>query len=160
MRKQDYPVLVHALLVLTTPFALLSSYSTPFELTHALKLSKATRIFVHARLVSVALPVAKKLGISSRNIHILGGYVSGRKSLNDILEHARASKVPPIQARPAKRDTLAYLVFSSGTSGLPKGILQPDKSNVIPILLFSCHDIPRELHNLSRAGRNRSEDYS
>ncbi|KAH9935254.1 hypothetical protein B0H21DRAFT_825634 [Amylocystis lapponica] len=40
----DYVVLVHALLTLATPFALLSVYATPFVLGHALRTARATRL--------------------------------------------------------------------------------------------------------------------
>ncbi|KAH9940997.1 hypothetical protein B0H21DRAFT_824658 [Amylocystis lapponica] len=40
----DYVVLVHALLTLTTLFALLSAYATPFVLGHTLRMARATRL--------------------------------------------------------------------------------------------------------------------
>lgn len=112
---------MHSLLVITTPFALLSSYSTPFELNHALQLSKATRLFVNVKLLSKVLPVAKKVGIPSSKIYILDGHAPGRKNFGDFVKLAQSKNIPRSAVRPATKDTLAYLVFSSGTSGLPKG---------------------------------------
>jgi hypothetical protein len=40
-----------------------------------------------------------------------------------IIQDMRNRKVPTIDIRPAGKDTLAYLVFSTGKSGLPKGII-------------------------------------
>ncbi|KAF9459208.1 hypothetical protein BDZ94DRAFT_1268837 [Collybia nuda] len=119
--SMDYITIVHSLLAITTPFALISSYSTPFELKHALELSKATRLFVNARLLPMLLPVAKKAGIPSSKIHILGGKAKGRKSFSELIDDTR--RIQSIAPRPAKKDTLAYLVFSSGTSGLPKAVM-------------------------------------
>ncbi|KAF5377931.1 hypothetical protein D9615_006730 [Tricholomella constricta] len=121
--SMDYVTLVHALLAITTPFALISSYSTPFELKHALQLSKVTSLFVNATLLPLALPVAKELGLSTNKIYILGGKVKGRKSFAEMIEDARRRDLPILEPLHAKKDTLAYLVFSSGTSGLPKELV-------------------------------------
>jgi acyl-CoA synthetase (AMP-forming)/AMP-acid ligase II len=110
---------VHALWKLTVPLALLSSYSTPFELEHQLRTSRATTLFVHPNALDRALLVAEKLGLSTENIYILEGSVPGRLSIEDLVQ--RTKDVPTVPSRPAGKDTLAYLVFSSGTSGLPKG---------------------------------------
>ncbi|KAG6836000.1 hypothetical protein H0H93_012364 [Arthromyces matolae] len=121
--SSDYIALLHSLLFITVPFAPISHYSTPFELEHALRLSKVTRLFVNARHLPLVLPVAKKVGLSSNNIYVLGGHAAGRKSFKGMVEDARVRKIPVQAPRPAKRDTLAYLIFSSGTSGLPKAVM-------------------------------------
>ena len=107
--------------MVTTPFALISAYSTPFELKHALELAKPTRLFVNSRLLPLVLPVAKKVGVPLNRIYVLGGSAKERKSFKELIEDTRSRRTPIVLPRPATRDTLAYLVFSSGTSGLPKG---------------------------------------
>ena len=107
--------------MIATPFAPLSSYSTPFELNHAIKLSKVTRVFVAPRLLPLLRQVAKECGLPDDKIHVLGAPMRGRISLSGLIERVRKDKVEPISARHAEKDTLAYLMFSSGTSGLPKG---------------------------------------
>ncbi|KAG9227612.1 hypothetical protein CCMSSC00406_0000742 [Pleurotus cornucopiae] len=119
--SMEYVSLIHSLIMITTPFALISSYSTPFELKHSLKLSGATCLFVQAKYLPLALAASKEAGISNRRIFVLGGRASGRTSFTELKEHVRNEHIPRISVRPAHRDTLAYLVFSSGTSGLPKG---------------------------------------
>ncbi|KAF5377817.1 hypothetical protein D9615_006732 [Tricholomella constricta] len=121
--SMDYITILHSLLAITTPFALISSYSTPFELKHALELSKATMLFVNARLLPLVLPVAKKVGIPSSKIFVLEGRAKGRKSFSDLIETAQTRKIPAVAPRDANKDTLAYLIFSSGTSGLPKAVM-------------------------------------
>jgi len=61
---QEYIVLIHSLLAITTPFALIPSH-IPFELDRLIKLSKCTCLFVHAQLLRKVLPVAKNAGIPS-----------------------------------------------------------------------------------------------
>ena len=53
---------------------------------------------------------------------MLSGHVKGKKSLTNFIATARERRMPIIPVRPASKDTLAYLVFSSGTTGLPKGV--------------------------------------
>ncbi|EPQ54625.1 acetyl-CoA synthetase-like protein [Gloeophyllum trabeum ATCC 11539] len=119
----DYVALIHSLLVLTTPFALLSFYSTAYELTHALRLSKATCLFVAPDLVSLAQRCAKEVGLPQDKIYILEGHAKGKRSYHDLVVTARKRKIPRPSIRPAVKDTLAYLVFSSGTTGLPKAVM-------------------------------------
>ena len=52
---------------------------------------------------------------------MIKGDTKGKKSFWDIIKDVKTKKIPPVDVRTATEDTLAYLVFSSGTSGLPKG---------------------------------------
>jgi acyl-CoA synthetase (AMP-forming)/AMP-acid ligase II len=121
---QDYIAFVHACLYIATPFALISALSKPFELKHALKLSKATCLFVDEKLLSAVLPIAKGLGISSMKIFPMSGHVSGRRSFSQLIDETRRRRADIIPVRSVRKDTLAYLIFSSGTTGLPKGTYQ------------------------------------
>ena len=114
-------MLVHALFKNAIPIALIPSGATAFELEHLFRTSEATRLFVHAALLPQALAVAHKLGLPDERIYILEGRAEGRKRLAEAIDEVRKRKLARVPSRAVKRDTLAYLVFSSGTSGLPKG---------------------------------------
>ena len=118
---QEYITLVHACVRLATPFAPISSYSTPFELKHALSLTKVTRLFVDEKFLPTVVPVAAELGMDLNQIYVMKGSSKGRKSFWSIIKDVRERKISRVDIRTATKNTLAYLVFSSGTSGLPKG---------------------------------------
>lgn len=110
---------------MTVPFAMFSSYSTPFEFQHIFKLAGPTRLFVSPTL----LPLALTSGLPEDRIYILEGHVEGRTSYGDLVARARSSSMPRLPIQQPRSDTLAYLVFSSGTSGLPKGTSFPAQSS-------------------------------
>lgn len=78
-------------------------------------------MFVSPKLLPLLMESAKEFGLSDERIHILGESVENRLGFDGLVERAQKKHLPPIVPQPAKKDTLAYLVFSSGTSGLPKG---------------------------------------
>ncbi|KAF8581025.1 acetyl-CoA synthetase-like protein [Ramaria rubella] len=122
----NFSVLVHSLLVLATPFALLSTYATPRELAHYLEKSKATHIFVEQKLLSTFMNFAREAGFPEDHIYILQGSspsVPRLRHFDPLIEHIRHNNVPREPVREAGKDTPAYIVFSSGTSGLPKAVM-------------------------------------
>ncbi|KIK90748.1 hypothetical protein PAXRUDRAFT_831419 [Paxillus rubicundulus Ve08.2h10] len=115
----DYVPLLHSLLAITVPFVMFSSFSTPFEFEYTMKLSGATRLFVSPSLLNLAL----SSGLPPDCIYILEGEVQGRTSYGDLVSRVQIDKMPRLPIAHATRDTLAYLIFSSGTSGLPKAVM-------------------------------------
>ena len=73
-------------------------------------------------LLPNALNAAKDIGLPESAIYILEGEVQGKKSFGDLIREVKARGTSRVPIRPAHKNTLAYLVFSSGTSGLPKGM--------------------------------------
>jgi len=102
------------------PFALFPASSTLYELKHLVKVSKVKKIFTSPRNLESARIVAKEAGFSeSDGIFILEGGVKGKRSFDDLV---RSVKEPAKNyAKPVGGGTLAYLTFSSGTTGPPKG---------------------------------------
>ena len=101
------------------PFALLNPCWTSFEFEYALKLTKATRLFVQDQLLPTVLHAAKN--VEMKNIYILGQKIEGFKTFEEIVDDARSRVIAPVSPRAVTKDTLAYLMFSSGTTGHPKG---------------------------------------
>ncbi|KAK1223934.1 hypothetical protein PQX77_013173 [Marasmius sp. AFHP31] len=122
----DYPVLVNSLLAATTPYALISTHSTRFELLYALKLTRITRLFVQAKHLPLVVSAAEEVGIPKERIYIVGSpevNVDGHQTLSGLMANVRKRNTPPVGVRLARVNSLAYLIFSSGTSGLPKAVM-------------------------------------
>jgi acyl-coenzyme A synthetase/AMP-(fatty) acid ligase len=75
-----------------------------------------------------------------------------------MIDNVNAKEVIPV--KPVTRDTLAYLVFSSGTSGLPKGTVERTiyYSRKAYQHTPSRHDLPWKLVALDLSKHDRSSD--
>ena len=114
--------MINALLSQTIPFALISAHVVQRELRHCLKTSQANHLFVHANLLPVVLSVCHDLGIPKDHVYILEGNAPhGFRSFDGMIARAKEQNVRSVQIKQVEKDTLAYLLFSSGTTGLPKG---------------------------------------
>jgi acyl-CoA synthetase (AMP-forming)/AMP-acid ligase II len=78
---------------------------------------------VQSKFLSLVQRAAKDVGLSDDHIYVLEGDVKGRRSFDEMIHHVRKKFTSRLAVRPVKQDTLAYLVFSSGTSGLPKAVM-------------------------------------
>ena len=76
-------------------------------------------MFVQDQLLPTVVPAAKNVGM--KNIYVLGQKIEGLRTFEEIVEDARSRAIAPVPPRAVTKDTLAYLMFSSGTTGLPKG---------------------------------------
>jgi acyl-CoA synthetase (AMP-forming)/AMP-acid ligase II len=118
---KEFPVLTFALLKLAVPLAFVPAQSTLHETVALLKLVNLTSLFVSELLYPLAQAAAKEVGLPEDKIFILRGEVTGKASLPRLIDNVKARGLPRVPTQPVGDDTLAYLVFSSGTTGLPKG---------------------------------------
>ena len=72
------------------------------------------------QLVPTLFPIAAEY-IAVENIYVLEQKIEGYRTFEEMVEDARSQAMAPLSLRPASRDTLAYLMSSSGTTGPPKG---------------------------------------
>jgi len=155
-------VLIIALLKIAIPLSLISCYATPFELRHALSLTQVTRVFVAPQYLSRVLPIAAELGIPSHKVYLMNEEdISGQASVESLIRGAKEKQIPEEQVRIVPKDTLGYLVTSSGTTGLPKGLPinshSPESGNLILMDSASCHGISRKYHLFFESGNRNHQ---
>ena len=71
------------------------------------------------QLLPTVLRAAKN--VERNNIYVLGQKIEGLITFEEMVEDARSRAIAPVTPRAVTKDTLAYLMFSSGTTGHPKG---------------------------------------
>ena len=113
---------MHAAVAAAIPFTLIPAYATEFELNHIMKTVSPSCLFVQPDLLPKALKAASTSSLPSNKVYVLEGMSPGRQSLGDLIKTVASRKVPQEPVRTVTKDTIAYFIFSSGTSGLPKGM--------------------------------------
>lgn len=122
---------------------------TPNELEFQLRNSEARALVTHESCVEVAKKAAKGAGIVLDRIWLLGeGKVGARqdgiRNVQDLLGGMDAKQLRP-RVRASTED-LAFLVYSSGTTGLPKGVMLSHR-NIIANVLQLSHELQQTISN-------------
>ncbi|KAJ3466636.1 hypothetical protein MRS44_004200 [Fusarium solani] len=129
---------VHRLDGIVTPASAAHSIS---ELEHQLRSSGAKALFTCVPLLDNALKAARAVGISDKNVFILPvpgiSAPSNLKTIEDLISEGKTLPPVPVQKWiPGQgRRQVAYLSYSSGTSGLPKAVMI-SHYNVIACILM------------------------
>ncbi|KAF2200774.1 acetyl-CoA synthetase-like protein [Delitschia confertaspora ATCC 74209] len=132
------------------------------ELEYQLKDSGAKCLFTCAPLLKTAQEAARKAGIRNDRIYILDlpaqfGDCKGLKSVNDLIqEGSRLARLEALNwqlGEGAKRT--AFLCYSSGTSGLPKGVMISHRNVIANTMQITAFEKPyreRKKEPLSQVG--------
>ncbi|RFU26396.1 hypothetical protein B7463_g9946, partial [Scytalidium lignicola] len=139
---------VHRLSGIVSPANAVYSAS---ELEYQLKSSKAKALVTCIPLLETAIEAAKAAGIPPNRIFILemakqfsGDKLVPFKSVTELMEVGR--KLPELEPlrweRGRGRKQTAYLSYSSGTSGFPKGVMISHYNVIANILQFATYDTP------------------
>lgn len=119
------------------------------ELRHQLANSEATALFTVLPLLETALAGAKKAGIDRSKVYLLhlpgddeSKYPKDIKTFNQLLEAGKnLPELEPLKWEKGQgaRQT-AFLCYSSGTSGLPKGVMISHRNVIANTLQISTYD--------------------
>jgi 4-coumarate--CoA ligase len=107
------------------------------ELTRQLLLSKTKAICTQKRFLPTVREAALEAGVSQAMVFLIGPEeCPGTDSLHDVLK-LDVTIVPRSPVSSPEQD-LAFLVFSSGTTGLPKAVKLTHRNVVANILLLKA----------------------
>lgn len=101
-------------------------YSTLTLVTvHFLDLAKPKLLIVHAKNFGVALEAASGAGLEESRIVVIASTVPAATSFDSLITDGEKlpAYVEPRLSAGENKSRIAFLVFSSGTSGLPKVVL-------------------------------------
>ncbi|KAK7224851.1 hypothetical protein V2G26_012854 [Clonostachys chloroleuca] len=123
------------------------------ELAYQLKDSKARCIFTDASHLGIAIEAASSVGIPSSDIFLISipadtnGPTTNIQSflnLEDLVEIGR--QIPPLPRigweKGRARKQAAYLCYSSGTSGPPKGVMISHRNIIANIMQMNLYELP------------------
>ncbi|VUC27867.1 unnamed protein product [Clonostachys rosea] len=123
------------------------------ELTYQLKDCKARCIFTDASHLDIALEAATAAGISSSDIFLISipadtgrptANIRSFSNLEDLVNIGRT--VPPLPhtrwEKGRARTQAAYLCYSSGTSGPPKGVMISHRNIIANIMQMNLYELP------------------
>ncbi len=123
----DYAVVMHGVVYAGAALTTANPTYTAPELRHQLVDSGACMLFVHPSFLSLAREAV--IGTQAAKIVVLGDGHDGAPGLHSLMGAALGAQVPVDLAR----DT-AVLPYSSGTTGLPKGVILSHRNLVANVL--------------------------
>ena len=124
-----YPVAMFAALRVGAVMSGASPAYNVEEMAYALKTARSRFLMTVPGSMGVAAEAAEKAGLPRENVLLLDGELEGFVNMRELLEagkgYGEGGQVPAfrIAADRTNRDTLGFLSFSSGTTGLPKAVM-------------------------------------
>lgn len=139
----DYPTALWAALRLGVIPSCANPIYTAHELVHQLNLSSAKFILTHPAFLKSATAAARMVGIPDSRIFLIEkGNSSGYQTLPELVQIGKlAPEIEPLRLAPGEaRNKVALLNFSSGTSGLPKGVLISHRNVIANVCQMSAQE--------------------
>jgi 4-coumarate--CoA ligase len=105
------------------------------ELAYQLENSGAHALVTTKQFLETALKAAEKVGIPSDRVILLGAEKDDSHRVKHWSNIRKTSGALRYRRRRAKPEDLAFLAFSSGTTGLPKGVMLTHRNIVADLLM-------------------------
>jgi 4-coumarate--CoA ligase len=105
------------------------------ELAYQLENSGAHALVTTKQFLETALKAAQKVGIPNDRVILLGAEKDESHRVKHWTNIRKTSGALRYRRRRAKPEDLAFLAFSSGTTGLPKGVMLTHRNIVADLLL-------------------------
>jgi 4-coumarate--CoA ligase len=105
------------------------------ELAYQLENSGAHALVTTKQFIGTALEAARKVGIPKDRVILLGAEKDESHRVKHWTNIRKTSGTQRYRRRRAKPEDLAFLAFSSGTTGLPKGVMLTHRNIVADLLL-------------------------
>ncbi|KAI5302495.1 hypothetical protein KEM56_000651, partial [Ascosphaera pollenicola] len=107
---------------------------TAAELAYQLKIANAKAIATQLPMVPIALEAAKEAGIPQDRIILLGDQRDPKSEFKHFTSIRNISGATRYKRTKSKPQDVAFIIFSSGTTGLPKGVMLSHRNLVANIL--------------------------
>ncbi|OAL51880.1 4-coumarate-CoA ligase-like protein [Pyrenochaeta sp. DS3sAY3a] len=106
------------------------------ELVYQLKNSEAKALVTTKKFLNTALAAASEVGIPADRVLLLGPEKDGSHRVKHWSNIRKTSGALRYRRRRAKPEDLSFLAYSSGTTGLPKGVMLTHRNIVADILMI------------------------
>ncbi|MEU1276518.1 AMP-binding protein [Streptomyces sp. NPDC005799] len=130
----DYPVVFHGVLSAGAVASPASALYTPAELAHQLRDSGARVLFTSADALDRSRAAAAEDGVCLQEIIVLGSVHGAPGPVPEIGFDKLLETTAPSSPVVNSGDDLAALPYSSGTTGLPKGVMLTHRNLVASVL--------------------------
>ncbi|KAH9915874.1 amp dependent CoA ligase [Fomitopsis serialis] len=136
----DFPVMVWAVHRLGAVISTANPSYNHNELVHQLKTTDAKLIFVHFTCLAIVEAAARTVGLMLDSIVLVDRPPNGKSSYMTVQELVTKGLSIPISYTERKlksgegKTKIAFLNFSSGTTGLPKAVMVPHYAQIANII--------------------------
>ncbi|TFK77290.1 phenylacetyl-CoA ligase [Pluteus cervinus] len=148
----DYPVAVWAVHTLGAVVTPANPGYTVKELVFQLKATSASLLICHSACLKTAQEAAKEAGLSASRVIVVnrdGGPLSGVHTLEDLVVFGKSQSTSYKERRfvPGEaKKKLAFLSFSSGTTGTPKAVAISHYALIANVLQMAVHNRVADPH--------------